>query len=279
MIPFSARRVIETALEEDLGLGDVTTSAVVPPAGECRVAVVAREPLVVCGGEIAAHVFWRLDPDLNVELALVDGAAATAGQRVLYVAGRAQPILAAERTALNLMQHLSGIATATRAYVERLRGTAAAVCETRKTTPGLRELEKYAVRCGGGRNHRASLADCVLIKDNHIAVAGGITAAVRQARARAPHVARIEVETDTLTQVQEAVAAGADVILLDNMSPDTVREAVAVVAGRAIVEVSGGVTLESLADYAAAGAQVISTSAITAAARRPDLGLDFLGRR
>ena len=150
---------------------------------------------------------------------------------MLYVAGRAQPILAAERTALNLLQHLSGIATATRAYVERLRGTAAVVCETRKTTPGLRELEKYAVRCGGGRNHRASLADCVLIKDNHIAVAGGITAAVRQARARAPHVARIEVETDTLTQVQEAVAAGADVILLDNMSPETVREAVAISGG------------------------------------------------
>ena len=185
MIPFSARRVIETALEEDLGLGDVTTSAVVPPAGECRVAVVAREPLVVCGGEIAAHVFWRLDPDLNVELALADGAAATAGERVLYVAGRAQPILAAERTALNLLQHLSGIASATRTYVERLRGTSTVVCETRKTTPGLRELEKYAVRCGGGRNHRASLADCVLIKDNHIAVAGGITAAATAGAGRA----------------------------------------------------------------------------------------------
>ncbi len=202
MIPFSARRVIEAALEEDLGLGDVTGSAVIPERAECRAAVVAREPLVVSGGEVAAHVFWRLDPDLDVELALADGAAVEAGQRVLYVAGQAQPILAAERTALNLLQHLSGIATATRSYVERLRGTAAVVCETRKTTPGLRELEKYAVRCGGGSNHRASLADCVLIKDNHIAVAGGITAAVRQARARAPHVARIEVETDTLTQVQ-----------------------------------------------------------------------------
>ena len=279
MIPFSARRVIETALEEDLGLGDVTGSAVLPAGAECRAAVVAREPLVVCGGEIAARVFWRLDPDLNVELAVADGAAAAAGDRLLYVAGRAQPILAAERTALNLLQHLSGIATATRAWVERLRGTSAVVCETRKTTPGLRELEKYAVRCGGGRNHRASLADCVLIKDNHVAVAGGIGAALRRARAQAPHVARVEVEADTLAQVREAAAAGADVILLDNMSPAAVREAVAAVAGRAVIEVSGGVTLESLAAYAAAGAQVISAGAITAGARRPDLGLDFLGRR
>ena len=279
MIPFSARRVIEAALEEDLGLGDATGSAVVPADAECRAAVVAREPLVVSGGEIAAHVFWRLDPDLHVELALADGAAAAAGQRLLYVAGRARAILAAERTALNLLQHLSGIATAARACVERLRGTSAVVCETRKTTPGLRELEKYAVRCGGGRNHRASLADCVMIKDNHVAVAGGITAALRRARAQASHVARIEVETDTLAQVREAAAAGADVILLDNMSPAAVREAVAVVAGRALIEVSGGVTPESLADYAAAGAQVISTSAVTGAARRPDLGLDLLGRQ
>ncbi len=155
MIPLSARRVIETALEEDLGLGDVTGSAVVPAGSECRVAVVAREALVVCGAEIAAAVFWRLDADLNVEPALADGADAGPGDRVLYVSGAARPILAAERTALNLLQHLSGIATTTRAYADRLRGTAAAVCDTRKTTPGLRELEKYAVRCGGGRNHRA----------------------------------------------------------------------------------------------------------------------------
>ena len=279
MIPFSARRVIETALEEDLGLGDVTGSAVVPAGSQCRVAVVAREALVVCGAEIAAHVFWRLDTDLNVELALADGAAAEAGGRVLYVSGPTRPILAAERTALNLLQHLSGIATATRAYVDRLRGSAAVVCDTRKTTPGLRELEKYAVRCGGGRNHRASLADCVMIKDNHIAVAGGVAAAVQRARAQAPHVARIEVEADTLVQAREAADAGADVIMLDNMTPEQVREAVEVIAGRAIVEVSGGVTAESLAAYAAAGADVLSTSAITAAPRRPDLGLDFLGQQ
>ena len=219
MIPFSARRVIETALEEDLGLGDVTGSAVVPADSHCRVAVVAREALVVCGAEIAAAVFWRLDADLNVELALADGAAAGPGDRVLYVSGATRPILAAERTALNLLQHLSGIATTTRSYVGRLRGTAAVVCDTRKTTPGLRELEKYAVRCGGGRNHRASLADCVMIKDNHIAVAGGVAAALRRAREQAPHVARIEVEADTLAQVREAADAGADVILLDNMAP------------------------------------------------------------
>ena len=191
MIPFSARRVIETALEEDLGLGDVTGSAVVPAASACRVAVVAREALVVCGAEIAAAVFWRLDADLNVELSLADGAAAGPGDRVLYVSGPTRPILAAERTALNLLQHLSGIATTTRSYVERLRGTAAAVCDTRKTTPGLRELEKYAVRCGGGRNHRASLADCVMIKDNHVAVAGGVAARgaprPRASAARGPH--------------------------------------------------------------------------------------------
>lgn len=277
MIPLSARRVIETALEEDLGLGDVTGSAVVPAGSRCRVAVVAREAQVLCGVEIAAHVFWRLDADLNVELAVADGAAAEAGERVLYVSGPARPILAAERTALNLLQHLSGIATATRAYVDRLRGTAAVVCDTRKTTPGLRELEKYAVRCGGGRNHRASLADCVMIKDNHVAVAGGVAAAVRRARAQAPHVARIEVEADTFAQASEAADAGADVIMLDNMSPGQVREAVEVIAGRAIVEVSGGVTLDSLTAYAAAGADVLSTSAITAAPRRPDLGLDFLG--
>ena len=277
MIPFSARRVIETALEEDLGLGDVTGSAVVPAGSQCRVAVVAREALVVCGAEIAAHVFWRLDADLNVELALADGAAAEAGQRVLYVSGPARPILAAERTALNLLQHLSGVATATRGFVELLRGSAAVVCDTRKTTPGLRELEKYAVRCGGGRNHRASLADCVMIKDNHVAVAGGVAAAVQSARAQAPHVARIEVEADTLAQAREAADAGADVILLDNMSPEQVREAARAIAGRAIVEVSGGVTADSVAAYAAAGADVLSTSAITTAPRRPDLGLDFLG--
>lgn len=277
MIPFSARRVIETALEEDLGLGDVTGSAVVPAGSHCRVAVVAREALVVCGVEIAAAVFWRLDANLNVERALADGATAGPGDRVLYVSGSTRPILAAERTALNLLQHLSGIATATRGCVDRLRGSAAVVCGTRKTTPGLRELERYAVRCGGGRNHRASLADCVMIKDNHIAVAGGISAAVRRARDQAPHVVRIEVEADTLDQVRAAAGAGADVILLDNMTPEQVREAVAVIAGRAIVEVSGGVTAESVAAYAAAGAEVLSTSAITAAARRPDLGLDFLG--
>ena len=276
MIPFSTRRVIEAALAEDLGLGDVTSEALVAAARECRAVVVAREPLVVCGTRIAAEVFWRLDTDLNVEIAADDGTAVAAAQPVLYVAGRARPILAAERTALNLLQHLCGIATATHAYVARAAGYDTVVCDTRKTTPGLRELEKYAVRCGGGRNHRASLADCVLIKDNHVALAGGVGAAVQRARERAPHVARIEVEADTVAQVREAVAAGADVILLDNMSPDTVREAVAIIGGAAIVEVSGGVTLDTIADYAGAGAQVISTGAITGAVRAPDLGLDFL---
>jgi nicotinate-nucleotide pyrophosphorylase (carboxylating) len=278
MLPFSARRIIESALDEDLGLGDVTTSAVVPVGLDLRAAAVARERLVVCGSEIAAHVFWRLEGELVVEIKTPDGDTAEAGQAICEVSGSAAAILAGERVALNLLQHLSGIATTTREYVDAVAGQATFICETRKTTPGLRELEKFAVRCGGGRNHRASLADCVLIKDNHIALCGGVAAAIVRARSNAPHTATIDVETDTLEQVAAAADAGADVILLDNMDANTVAAAVALVAGRSVVEVSGGVTLDQVGAYASAGADVVSIGALTHSRKWVDIGLDYIGR-
>lgn len=279
MIPFSGRRAIEIALEEDLGLGDVTSSSVVLPTSQSRMAIVTREPVRICGSMIAAHVFWRVDQELSIEIKVRDGEDASAGERIIYITGDSQAILSAERTALNFLQHLSGIATTTRNYVDKVESHSTIICETRKTTPGLRELEKYAVRCGGGNNHRASLADCVMIKENHIAIAGSITAAVERARVQAPHTTRIEVETETLAQVREAITVSADVIMLDNMSPEMVREAANIVRKRAIIEVSGGVTLDSIASYATAGADVISASALTKPLTNPDIGLDFLDNK
>ncbi len=266
---------VAAALREDLAYGDLTTEAVVGAARRGRARILAREPLTLCGTQVAAHAFWAVDPDLAIELGGAEGDLVTPPSQVMLVAGTIRSILAAERVALNFLQHLSGVATVTAAFCAAVAGTGAAVCDTRKTTPGLRALEKHAVRCGGGRSHRSTLADCALIKDNHIAAAGGVAAAVRRVRARAPHVARVEVEVETVEQLAEALDAGAEVILLDNMPPAQVRAAVQAVAGRAVTEASGSIRLDNARAYAEAGVDVISTSALTGAVRRVDLSLEL----
>ena len=266
---------VTTALREDLAYGDLTTEAVVSPARRGRARILAREPLTLCGAEVAAHAFWAVDPDLAIELGGADGDAVVPPSQVMLITGAVRSILAAERVALNFLQHLSGVATVTSAFCTAIAGTAAAVCDTRKTTPGLRALEKHAVRCGGGRSHRSTLADCALIKDNHIAAAGGVREAVQRVRARTPHVARVEVEVETTEQLAEALDAGAEVILLDNMSPAQVRTAVEAVGGRAITEASGSIRLDNVRAYAEAGVDMISTSALTSTVRRVDLSLEL----
>lgn len=266
---------VAVALREDLAYGDLTTDAVVSAGRRGRARILAREPLTLCGAQVAAHAFWAVDPDLAIELGGADGDAVTPPRQVMLVAGAVRSILAAERVALNFLQHLSGVATVTSAFCAAVAGTGAAVCDTRKTTPGLRALEKHAVRCGGGRPHRSTLADCALIKDNHIAAAGGVAAAVRRVRARAPHVARVEVEVETPEQLAEALDAGAEVILLDNMPPEQVRASVQAVAGRAVTEASGSIRLDNARAYAETGVDVISTSALTGAVRRVDLSLEL----
>ena len=280
MLPISARRVIEHALEEDLGLGDVTSTSLVAPDRQLTAAAVARERLVVCGVDIATHVFWRVDRDMEVAALAQDGERLAPGATLLRVEGSARSVLGAERVALNLLQHLSGVASTTRSYVDAVANTAVRVCDTRKTTPGLRELEKLAVRCGGGHNHRAALGDCVLIKDNHIAVCGSVAAAVAAARQRAPHTALVEVEADNLAQAAEGAESGADAVLLDNMTPEAVAEAVAVIKAadaRTTVEVSGNVSLDNAGAFGAAGADVISVGALTHSRRWVDIGLDYMG--
>ena len=266
---------VTTALREDLAHGDITTEAVVSAAQRGRARILAREPLTVCGTQVASYVFWAVDPDLAIELGAEDGDAVTPPRQVMLIEGAVRSILLAERVALNFLQHLSGVATVTSAFCAAIAGTRAAVCDTRKTTPGLRALEKHAVRAGGGRSHRSTLADCALIKDNHIAAAGGVGAAVQRARARTPHVARVEVEVETEAQLAEALEAGADVILLDNMSPGQVRAAVATIGGRAITEASGSIDLDNIRRYAESGVDMISTSALTSMVRRVDLSLEL----
>ncbi|MBL9214169.1 MAG: carboxylating nicotinate-nucleotide diphosphorylase [Opitutaceae bacterium] len=265
--------LIDLALEEDAGLGDVTSRAVFGPRHRRRAVIEARQDLVVCGLEVAARVFARVDPALRVVLLAKDGDRIRRGRAVLRVAGPTVALLTAERTALNFLQRLSGIATQARRYADAVRGTGVRVVDTRKTTPGWRALEKYAVRTGGCANHRSSLGEHVLIKDNHIAAAGSLARAVALCRAAAPHLAKVEVEAGTLAEVRAACRAGAEVILLDNMSPAQVRAAVAVIAGRAGVEVSGGVSLATLRDYAQPGVAVISVGALTHSAPAADLSL------
>ena len=266
---------VTAALREDLAYGDLTTEAVVSPARRGRARILAREPLTLCGAEVAAHAFWAVDPDLAIELGGADGDHVVPPSQVMLVSGAVRSILAAERVALNFLQHLSGVATVTAAFCTTIAGTGAAVCDTRKTTPGLRALEKHAVRAGGGRSHRSTLADCAMIKDNHIAAAGGVRAAVERVRARTPHVARVEVEVETPEQLAEALDAGTDVILLDNMTPAEVRAAVQEIGGRAITEASGSINLDNVRAYAEAGVDMISTSALTSTVRRVDLSLEL----
>jgi nicotinate-nucleotide pyrophosphorylase (carboxylating) len=274
--PAYVARVVAAALAEDVGPGDVTTLATIPAQATCQAHLTTRAAGVVAGLPLAIEAFRQLDPALEIVEHHQDGYRMQPGDRLLSITGRARPVLTAERVALNFSQRLSGVATATARYVEAVRGTKAVIVDTRKTTPGLRQLEKYAVRVGGGRNHRFGLFDGVLIKDNHIeASPDGIGGAILAARQAVPHSLRIEVETDTLDQVREAVEAGADAILLDNMPADVLREAVAIIDGRAIAEASGGITLETVRAAAEAGVDLISIGALTHSAPALDLGLDF----
>jgi len=267
------QRVVESALAEDVGSGDVTTERVVSPGVTCEAVLLVKEPGVVCGLAVAEAVFRALEPQVSFDSVASDGDQVEVPARIAFLGGSATAILTGERTALNLLGRLSGIATLTRRFVDSIDGTGAAVLDTRKTTPGLRALEKYAVRCGGGQNHRFGLYDGILIKDNHLAVAGSIRAAVERARdAGLP----VEVEAETLDDVRQALAAGADSILLDNMSPKRLAEAVALVAGRAKLEASGGVSLDTIRQIAETGVDFVSIGALTHSARSLDVSLEVL---
>ena len=277
--PEEILRAVRAALAEDVGSGDVTTLATVPEDSRCRAVMRAREPLVVAGIAFAETAFLELSPQVEVKTLVHDGGKAAAGDVLFSVSGSTRAILSAERVALNFVQRLSGVATAASIYVEAIRGTKAQILDTRKTTPGWRTFEKYAVTCGGARNHRIGLFDMVLIKDNHLAALrdakpNAVVAAVQRARAKFPQL-KIEVEADTLEQVAQAVDAGADFILLDNMKPAQLREAVGIVAGRAQTEASGGVNLQTVRAIAESGVDFISVGAITHSARAVDIGLDF----
>lgn len=273
------RQAVQRALAEDLGAGDVTTRALVPAQARARARLVTRRALTVAGLEFAVTAFQLLDRRVRVLERLSDGAAVPAGTSLLRVEGPARALLAAERTALNFVQRLSGVATLTAQFVAVIAGTRARILDTRKTTPGWRRFEKYAVTCGGGHNHRLGLFDQVLIKDNHLVALRGrrpdpITWAVRRARAACPGLL-VEVEADTLTQVRQAVTAGADLILLDNMPPEQLHQAVRLVAGRARTEASGGITLDNVRAVAETGVDFISVGALTHSAPAADVALDF----
>ena len=268
--------IVDRTLREDLGAGDLTSEATVPEGKIAVGTAVARGPLVVCGGVVFQRVFARLDPAVTFEALVPDGASVVKGAAIWRVRGPARALLMGERSALNLVQRMSGTATAARAYVARLPpGSTTRVTDTRKTTPGLRVLERYAVRCGGAHNHRDSLGTAVMIKDNHIVAAGGIEAAVARARERAPHLSRIEVEVASLSELELALRARADVIMLDNFDLDALGEAVRRVNGRALLEASGGITLETLAAYAKTGVDVVSVGALTHSAKAADIALDL----
>jgi len=271
--PADIEAAVDAALIEDLGSGDLTTDAVIPAGTRLRLVMAAREPLVVAGLAVAVEVFRRLAPDAVIALEAGDGQRLDAGTVLARIEGPAAGLLSAERTALNLLQTLSGIATLTRAYVDAIAGTGAVLLDTRKTIPGLRALSKYAAAMGGATNHRLRLDDGVLIKDNHIAVAGSAAEATR--RAKAAGLADVEVECDTLEQVREALDAGADRLLLDNMALGEMRDAVAMAGGRVPLEASGGVTLETIRAIAETGVDFISVGAITLSAPAVDIGLDL----
>ena len=268
--------LVRAALLEDLGhAGDLTTNAIVPAAARARLTLRARQPGVLAGIDLARLAFHVMDPGIAFRIERPDGSRLSPGDVVGTLEGPARGLLTAERTALNFLCHLSGIASVTAAIVESVRHTRAQIVDTRKTTPGLRALEKYAVRVGGGSNHRFGLDDAVLIKDNHVAVAGGIRAAIERARAGVGHLVKIEVEVDDLTQLEDALAVGVDAVLLDNMTPAILRQAVAIVAGRAITEASGRVTPDTAPGIAESGVDLISVGWITHSAPVLDLGLDF----
>lgn len=267
-------KLIDLWLDEDVSHYDLTARIMIDPGTKASFVFNAREQFVLSGIEIAGMVHRRLDPDCSYEVLVQDGTEVPAGTALARISGDAQSILTAERVALNIMQRLSGIATLTRTYVKEIEGTKARLIDTRKTTPGLRDLEKYAVRCGGGASHRLGLDGGIMLKDNHIAVCGSITEAVKRAKQNAPILTKIEVECDRLEQVHEALAAGADVIMLDNMSNADMSEAVSFVAGRVPLECSGGVRLETIRGKAETGVDFISVGRITQSAACVDIGLD-----
>lgn len=273
-----ALALIDAALDEDVGPGDFSTLWTVPEDRRAQARIVAKQPGVVAGCAVAAEVFRRVDPSLEISVEAADGTAVEPGDLVLTVRGSARSILTAERTALNFMQRLSGVATVTRTYMRAVEGTAARVIDTRKTTPGMRRLEKAAVLAGGGANHRVGLHDMVMIKDNHIAAAGGITAAVEAVRRRNDRGLRVEVETTGLEEVREALAAGVDRIMFDNMTPDEIRAALQLLDGadpRPETEASGGITLATIGEYARTGVDFISIGALTHSAPSLDLSLQL----
>jgi nicotinate-nucleotide pyrophosphorylase (carboxylating) len=266
---------VHRALAEDLGLaGDLTSQATIPAEAVATATLSAREAGVIAGLPLALEVFRQLGGDVSFDPRVADGASVTKGDIVAVVSGNARQLLAGERTTLNFLNHLSGIAAYTNKFVEAVAGTGARICDTRKTTPGLRAFEKYAVRCGGGANHRYALSDAILIKDNHIAVAGGAGKAYRAARAAAGHLVAIEIEVTSLEELAEVLDAGATVVMLDNMDNQLLRAAVELTAGRARLEASGGVTLERVRGIAETGVDYISSSQITMGAKPLDLGLD-----
>lgn len=273
MLELTVRETIERALREDLGSGDLTTDYAVSSRATGSAVIVAREAGVIAGLAVAGAVFKTLDRSLCCSALCEDGESVAEGAMIMRIEGRLQPILSAERTALNFLQHLSGIATRTAAWVRELEGFPVRLVDTRKTTPGLRLLEKYAVRTGGGFNHRLALDGGILIKENHIRAAGGIAAAVKAVRRRIPLTLRVEVEVTNLDELSEALAAGADIIMLDNMDLDTMREAVAVTGGKALLEASGNVTLSRLKEIAATGVDLISAGALTHSSPSLDLSL------
>lgn len=278
LYPLLYEPIVRRALEEDLGLaGDLTSDAVLPVGLKAEAAVVARAAGRMAGLPAALSAFTILDPSLEIEHQLADGENATKGQTVATIRGHARSILSAERTALNLLGRLCGIATLTRDLVALVAPHGAHVVCTRKTTPGLRVLEKYAVRCGGARNHRFGLDDAVLIKDNHVALAGGIRPALERARQRVGHLVKIELEVDSLEQLEEALSLGVDVVLLDNMPVETLREAVKMAKGRAITEASGGITPATAAAIAATGVDLLSVGWLTHSAPALDVALDVVG--
>ena len=270
---FDLDAFVSATLVEDLGeSGDITSAAVIPADARFAAAMNSRDPITVAGLPVAAAFFARLDPDARIEQLVADGAGVAPGTVLMRIEGSARAILAAERSALNTVQHLSGIATLTCGYADRLAGTGATLLDTRKTLPGLRVLEKYATRMGGATNHRMGLWDAAMIKDNHVAVAGGIGEAAR--RARDAGIGRIIVEVDRIDQIEPALAGGANWLLLDNMAPPTLREAVALVAGRVPTEASGGITLDTIAGIGATGVTYVSVGRLTQSAPAADIGLD-----
>src|ERR1700689_2389193 len=275
--PLAIDEAVHRALNEDLGrAGDITSMATIPETAHAHAVLVARQSGVIAGLPLAAAVLQILSPAISIQAHFRDGAVVAAGVQVLTISGPARAVLTGERTALNFVGRLSGIATLTADYVRHTAGTKMRICCTRKTTPGLRALEKYAVRCGGGFNHRFGLDDAILIKDNHIAVAGGIRAVLARARAAAGHLVKIEIEVDTLDQLREVLDTGvADVVLLDNMDPATLTKAVGLVAGRLVTEASGGVTRSSIAGIAATGVDYASSGALTHSAPNFDVALDI----